>query len=162
VSRRKPSADDWRRAVFAANKLLPPASRLCLVYMADFMDSRRFVSRPRHLIAKDLGVSERSVDKFIGQAHTAGFLDTVTPGRKGVTAVYHGTFPGPQREHCVRPKKGSQREPDVRAESAQNVRAETGLSANTGFAPLVTESNGEAPCEQCADTGCADCCGWSA
>lgn len=160
---RPASVADWKRAVFAANGVLPPAARLCLVYLADHMREKkngipRWVSRPRHLIAKDLGVSSRAVDKFISQAHTAGFLTTVTAGRKGTTAEYQGLFPNsPKREQSVRAKSAPQRERNVRAKSDQNVRAMSGVSANTVFAPVVPTG-----CLTCGDDGCAECCGGAA
>ena len=102
--RRVRTVEDWRRMLFRSSSIAPRV-RLGLLDMADFMNEDRVVSRPRHLIASDMGITERSVDRIISAAHEAGLLSTVRRGQKGVTAVYQGTFPTPvQRDNRCRPE----------------------------------------------------------
>lgn len=107
MSRTKRTADDWRKAVF--KHPAKPSVRLGLIYLADFMDSDRKVSRPRKLMAADLGVSERTVTDMIVGAHDAGLLSTVRPGHKHLgPAVYQALFPDVTANHVVRAKKSTE------------------------------------------------------
>lgn len=165
------SVEDWRREVYRARVVVTSAGvkvrvtstvRLGLIYLSDHMKGDRTVSRPRHLMAADLGVSERSVDNIISAAHVAELLDTVVKGHKGVTAVYQGVFPTTfSANPGVRAKNRVQREETPRPESAPNLRAESPFSANPGV--RTTKSNHESPvgCEVCADEGCSNCEGWA-
>lgn len=99
------SVEDWRRAVFGSRSISDKV-RVLLLYLADRMDSNRKVSVPRSEVAVALGVSERRVSERVTDAHAAGFLVTVTHGQKGVTAVYQGTWPDPQRDSMSPPDNG--------------------------------------------------------
>jgi DNA-binding Lrp family transcriptional regulator len=66
---------------------------LCL-YLADHMGERdRKVSVPRQRIADALGIHKARVGERLTKAVEAGFLDRVSRGHNGRTAVYQGTRP---------------------------------------------------------------------
>lgn len=147
--------DDWRKAVFRGSKLASAGCRVYLLYLAEYMNrTTKIVSRGRHLVAADLNVSERVVNKYNSEAIDAGFLSVVVRGRKGVTAVYQGTFPERvQREHIVPAETASQGERFVPAENDRNVPPETPFRGNTWFPP---SSNAGTPVE-CVTPGCWGC-----
>jgi len=165
MSRTMRNAEDWRRVVFRI--AIKPSIKVGMIYLADWMTTDRRVSRPRHLMARDLGVSERTVDKMISGGHDAGLLSTITKGHNGTTATYQGLFPGRRKqllqsptkgEHSVRATGDVKGEPRVRAIDSQSVRATRGNSANTGFAPIDTHRSPEPDgCETCGDAGCSEC-----
>ena len=93
MSKRR-SVDDWRYAIFRSTQL-GDRTKVLLLYLSDHMQPNRKVSIPRAQIARDLGRSERRVTERIAEAHDKGWLDTITRGQKGITAVYEGTFPDP-------------------------------------------------------------------
>ena len=177
VSGNKRGPEQWRRVVFRESGLAPLGCRLFLVYIADHMDSRRVTSRPRHLIAADLGVSERAVCRYVEQAHEAGFLTTLVRGHKGITAVYQGTFPTAQREHRVRPETpvqqdtrcpaetpvqqdnfGVQQDNLLPAENDQTCPAETPFSRTHAVVPIESTTHREfAGCDTCHGWGCERC-----
>lgn len=162
MSRRKRTAEEWRRAVF--RHCAKASIRLGLIYLADYMDAERKVSRPRHLMAADLGVSERSVTEMVRGAHAAGLLSTVAPGRKGRTAVYQGLFPRADSGNPVVPAmRAVQGEETQRAENYEFLPPMGPFSGN----PVVpTSSTQSAPstCPYHADDGLpcpTDCRGYS-
>ena len=104
MTRRRRTAEEWRRAVFRT-QLVSARTKVYLLYLADFMDAGRQVSRERRLVAVDLGVGERTVDRMTTEARDGGFLSTIVPGRKGVTAVYQGLFPTSQRDSSCRAER---------------------------------------------------------
>jgi hypothetical protein len=139
VSRAKRTAEDWRRAVF--RHPAKASIRLGLLYLADFMDSNRKVSRPRKLMAFDLGVSERSVTEMVRGAHDAGLLSTVTPGRKGTTAVYQGLFPSANSGNPGVPAmRAVQGEGTQRAENYEFLPPMGPFSGNPGVPTSSTQS----------------------
>lgn len=149
--------------VFGSQGLAPHGCRLCLIYLADFMTTDRKVSRPRHIIARDLGVSERVVDKYVNQAHEAGLLATISAGHRGMTAVYQGTFPDQKREHGVRPFKGERANATNALSRHESFALSKRESANTVFAPIPKSSKSElTACEPCGGHGCSACCGGAA
>lgn len=93
-NRRTP--EDWRRAVFASPRIGDPV-RVLLLYLADHMRQDRKVSIPRKRIATELGKSPRRIDERFARAREAGFLDVVSSGYRGHTAVYQGMFPSAER-----------------------------------------------------------------
>lgn len=141
---------DWQRVVFRCQSVRS-VTKVGLIYLSHHMRADRTVSRPRRLIADALGISERTVDRIVVDAHEAGLLSTVVRGRKGVTAVYQGIFPDPV-----------QSDTPSRAETAQTVALKTDISpfsATTCGAPVVTTGEPEPfGCEVCGDAGCSECC----
>ena len=157
------NAEDWRRMVFGSQGLAPHGCRLCLIYLADFMTTDRKVSRPRHLIARDLGVSERVVDKYVSQAHEAGMLATITAGHRGMTAVYQGTVPDRKREQGVRAIGGKSANATNALSRHESFALSMRKSANTVFAPIHSSTKSElTSCEPCGGNGCSVCCGGAA
>lgn len=88
---RRRTVDQWRAVVFAAT--IPDSVRVYLLKLADHMDARRFVSVPRSQLAAELGRHEQRIAERTKAAIEAGFLDTISPGFKGHTAIYQGMFP---------------------------------------------------------------------
>ena len=90
MSRR--TVEQWRREVFRS-----PVSanvRLLLIYMADHMRERdKHVSIPRAQMAKALGWGEQRVSERLREAVDYGFLCAKSPGYRGHTAEYQGTWP---------------------------------------------------------------------
>lgn len=155
---RKRGPEQWRRVVYRESKRAPLGCRLFLVYLSDHMDMRRIVSRPRHLVANDLGVSERAVTKYVAEAHSAGFLSTVVRGQKGITAVYQGMFPNSQGEPRVPAEKSVQGERNEPPEHDQSVPPERGFRGNHVFPPIESTGHREIPtCASCHGWGCERC-----
>lgn len=121
-----------------------------LLYLADFMGTDRKVSRGRHLIARDLGVSEASVKRRVTEAHELGFLSTVQRGQKGITAVYQGTFPalaGRSVGQHVDPQRNRETDPLKPRSAGQHVDP-----------PRDTHNSPRVPgCDVCGDDGCREC-----
>lgn len=88
--RRTPN--DWRKAVLR-DPGITDSTRVLLLVLAEHMRSNLHVSVPRRDLARWLNRSEKRIQERIKQAHEAGLLDTVSPGHRGHTAVYHGLFP---------------------------------------------------------------------
>ena len=127
--------EQWRRSILKAEGI-KPGPRLYLTYLAEHMNHKRIVSRPRHLIAKDLGTSPRTVDYWNSAAVKAGLLSVIVRGQKGVTAVYQGLFPDVQRATCLR------------AETDVKLRAElpnTPVQRAKDCAPVVPQTTRTAP-----------------
>jgi hypothetical protein len=85
---------DWRSAVLLSPRITD-ATRVLLLLMADSMKPDQTVSVPRHVLAAQLGRHERRITERLGKAVEAGFLESVTPGHRGHTAVYRCRFPIP-------------------------------------------------------------------
>ncbi len=84
--------EQWRQEVFRSP--ISANVRLLLIYMADFMRERdKHVSIPRSKMAKALGWSEQRVSERITEAIELGFLYPKSPGYRGHTAEYQGTWP---------------------------------------------------------------------
>jgi hypothetical protein len=88
---RRRTLDQWRAVVFAAT--MPDSVRVYLLKLAEHMDARRYVSVPRAQLAAELGRHEQRIAERSRQAIELGYLDTISPGYKGHTAVYQGLFP---------------------------------------------------------------------
>lgn len=159
MTRRKRTADDWRKVVYGTRKsVISWSCKVYLLYLSDWMGAERKVSRPRHLVAADLSVSERAVTRMTAEAHDAGFLSTVVRGRKGVTAVYQGVFPDRVSGTTVVPLKqpGSsvQRDKLLPPESGRFCPPETAFSGTTVGPPIETT---EQQCVACSGWGCERC-----
>ncbi len=163
MSRVRRTAEDWRRVVFRARWVVTPDGQehkvraetsLTLLYLADFMTIDRQVSRGRHLIARDLGMSEASVKRRVAEAHTLGFLSTVRRGQKGITAEYQGLFPKVTAGRSAGQHVDPQRTPDSDPLKPRSVGQHVDPPIDTHRAPQL------AGCETCADDGCSNCEGW--
>lgn len=122
--------EQWRKAILKADGI-KAGPRLYLTYLAEHMNSKRIVRRPRHLIARDLGVSIRTVDYWNTAAIEGQFLSIVRRGQKGVTAEYEGLMPDVQRASCLR------------AETHRKLRsehAETPVQRAKDCAPVVPKA----------------------
>jgi hypothetical protein len=82
----------WRAEVFRS-PVITDSVRVLLLAMAEQMGEDGRVSVPRSALAVLLGRQPRRVTERIGLAIDAGFLDRVTTGKPGVTAVYRATLP---------------------------------------------------------------------
>lgn len=99
------SVEQWRRLVFASQKLEAAPKVLCL-YLADHMSPRdRKVSIPRDRIALALGINENRVSDRFKQAVAAGFLSRVSRGFNGRTAVYQAIRPSSDRDNRALPTR---------------------------------------------------------
>lgn len=155
MSRRRRTADDWRKVVYRTRKdIISWPCKVYLLYLSDWMGAERKVSRPRHLVAADLAVSERAVTRMTAEAHEAGFLSTVIHGRKGLTAVYQGIFPDVQRDNSCPPKSAVQRDKPLPPESGRFCPPETAFSGTTVGPPIETT---EQQCGACNNWGCERC-----
>ncbi|WP_147381487.1 hypothetical protein [Nocardioides immobilis] len=148
-------------------QLVSARTKLYLVYLADFMDAGRRVSRERRLVAADLGVGERTVDRMTNEARDGGFLSTIVPGRKGVTAVYQGLFPTSQRDSSCRAELDaddlSQRDSYGGPEMSETVALKPRSARQHVGAPVVT-TDAPSTCPYHADDGLpcpTDCRGYS-
>lgn len=149
-----PTVNDWRKAVFKAQSV-SWRTKTYLLYLADHMKlSTRQVCRQRHLVAADLGVSQRTVDRMAADAHDAGFLATIVRGRKGTTAVYRGVFPRPQRDNSCRPETPFSATLGGHLNCPETVALKAGSARQQDGAPLVTT---EPPCDVCNGWGCERC-----
>lgn len=84
----------WYREMLRDRRLLA-RTKLLLVVLADAMDVRGYVSVPRSRLAAQLGVVPRRITESVKEAKEAGWIDVVTAGRPGTTAVYVATLPPP-------------------------------------------------------------------
>lgn len=125
---------EWRKAILKAEGL-KAGPRLYLTYLSEHMNQDRKVSRPRHLIARDLGASSRTVDYWNTAAVKAGLLSVVVRGQKGVTAVYQGLVPDVQRATCLRAEPYAK----LRSELPQ-----TPVQRAKDCAPVVPKTTGTA------------------
>lgn len=141
------TVEEWRTAILKVDGL-KPGPRLYLAYLGEHMDHLRIVARPRALIARDLGVTSRTIDNWNTAAVRAGVLGVIERGQKGVTAVYQGLFPDPVSARSTLRSKPVQREDCIRAETRTKFRAEptrTGLQRETGCAPVVPQTTRNPP-----------------
>lgn len=89
--------DKWKARV-PKTPSLSHGTRLFLVHvLARHMASDGFVSRPRHELAAEAGVSPRQVARYISSAVANGWLVLVAGGYRTMTAEYQATFPEAQR-----------------------------------------------------------------
>lgn len=86
---------DWVDAIESTSDLPPWVKRVLLAY-ADKMNATRVTSVPRSKIAETLGIAERNVTKALTIAKRRGWLIVLSPGERGLTAVYQGTFGSPK------------------------------------------------------------------
>lgn len=136
------TVEEWRTAILKAEGL-KSGPRLYLAYLGEHMDSRRRVARPRDLIARDLGVSSRTIDNWNTAAVRAGVLDVIERGQKGVTAVYQGLFPDPLSGRNLLRADQVQSEDCMRPETRNRFRADptrTGLQRERDCAPVVPQT----------------------
>lgn len=91
--RRIRTTSDWTDAISASTDIPTWVKRVLLEYGVH-MDNRRSVSYPRVKIATSLGIAERNVTKALTHAKSSGWIVVVTPGQRGRTAAYQGTFGG--------------------------------------------------------------------
>lgn len=125
----------WRALVYRyRGPAVGNGVRVLLLYLADHMNSHRYVSVPRQRIAHDLGVSESEVRTRLTAAHKAGLIDTVQRGQKGRTAVYQGLFSGYPGVSTERPRKGTGNRPP-----------ENGFSGYPGVPTSSKRNESEAP-----------------
>jgi len=91
------TVQEWRAEVFryrTSGTPLSDAARVFLLYLADHMHADRTVKRARRIIARDLGVTPRTITRYVEQATNVGFLSCVQAPKKDRTAaVYQGIFP---------------------------------------------------------------------
>lgn len=108
------TVEQWRRVVIRSPRI-SDAVRVYLLVLADHMRADRTVSVPRARIAEQMGRHPQRIAERTRAAHDAGFLDTVSPGYKGHTAVYQGLFPeaeeAPKRTDLQYPKELLERYP---------------------------------------------------
>lgn len=135
----------WRAAVFR-DPQLSNASKLLLVYLADYIRADRSVSVPMPRICRDLGVGRSRVAERIGQARERGFLTVRSPGVRGRTAVYEALIvSGPRTQSEGRQAADSARSPDTiasvnRTESAGPLSVTRPGFCPDGGAPVVSNS----------------------
>lgn len=153
MSRPDRSVAEWRAAVFKAAGL-SWRTKTYLSYLAVHMKNNRQVSRKRTLVATDLGVTERTVDRMNTDAIGAGYLRVVRPGQKGVTAVYRGTFPEIQRDNSCRSEVQFSATLGGRLNCPETVALNGGSARQHGVAPLVST---EPQCNACHGWGCERC-----
>ena len=92
--RPRKTVEQWRTAVYGS-ATISDAVRVYLLRLADHMKADRTVSVPRSQLARELNRHEQRIAERTRAAIEAGFLDTVSSGYKGHTAVYQGMFPTP-------------------------------------------------------------------
>lgn len=93
--RRPASVDHWLGSVKLTRRI-PFSVRMALDRLGPHIDPATFLIRyPRAEFANDLGISVRTVNRYMAAACVAGYLAPVTRGHKGVTAVYRATLPAP-------------------------------------------------------------------
>jgi hypothetical protein len=170
--RRQRTADDWKATVYGTRMKL--STKVYLIWLADHMTpTDRKVKEPRDKVARALGISTRAVDNANTDARTTGFLSVVVAGRKGVTAIYQGTFPDLQREQRLRAEDAlaaardtfrlvAQREDSPRAENDPTLRSETPETSVQREDRVRTYVSGHptfTACEPCSGNGCPLCCG---
>ena len=110
----KRSLNDWRRAVYKAQGLKGNVQVLLLL-MSEYMHANRHVSVPRSELAEKLGVHEQRVADRIKAARDHGFLNIVSRGYRGHTAVYQGTFPNIKADSVREPS--TQEAPRIRMQT---------------------------------------------
>jgi hypothetical protein len=93
------------------------STRVLLLVMAEHMRDNLTVSVPRKDLARWLNRSEKRIQERIKHAHQAGFLDTVSPGHRGHTAVYAGLFPDADRGTATRALSGAANRTPMKAHS---------------------------------------------
>lgn len=125
---RRRSPTEWRRVVLASPRITD-STRVLLLELAEHMEPDLTVSMPRVELAAALNRSERRIAERIAAAHEAGFLDTVSPGYRGHTAVYIATFPDSERVT----------QPSTRSDSERVTKANTQRGAHGGH-PLRPQS----------------------
>ncbi len=119
----------WYREMLRDGRLLS-RTKLVLVVLADRMDLRGYVSIPRSRIAEYLGVVPRRITEGIKEAKEAGWLDVVTAGRPGVTAVYVATIPSAAARDGapIRPNKRQRDSAYIRTKRADDMGLSTAPS----------------------------------
>lgn len=166
MGRRRPTPEQWREAVYKS-QAITDAVRVVLLLLADYMRQDRTVSVPRATIANKLGRTERRISQRIADAHHAGFLDTISKGYRGSTAVYVGTFPDPERvtvsstllvSKSVTLSTLERVPPGGPTISTADLSASPHrLNSSTYEEHLPSTAASRLPCLTCADDGCADC-----
>lgn len=164
---RKRTAYDWRREVFRS-----PVSanvRLLLVYMSDYVRERDMnVSIPRTKMAGALGWSEQRVSERLTEAAKLGFLDSVSAGYRGHTAVYQATFPDVPITKSVRKNRTLPRDqkhgrftPGKRPEDTDTTtRADPAVGPTVGDVGIDEETEdrpARGPVTECVWHGWAQC-----
>jgi hypothetical protein len=109
--------DAWRREVLRSGRI-SDSVRVLLLVLADNIRGKDRISLPRNEIAKTLGRSPQRITERIHLACEAGFLDRVSSGKPGRTAVYQALIPRSEGPRVRTSRKGPdsryQRGPDVR------------------------------------------------
>lgn len=78
--------DQWQRKRVPAG-----VTRLC-AYLARWMDKQLRCWRPRAQMMRDLGVSEKTVKRWIQASIALGFLERIEGGYRGKVTVYQGRY----------------------------------------------------------------------
>lgn len=79
----------WRRAALAST-VLTDAAKVLVAVLADCVKVNGTISVPRADLADRCGCSDRQVSERLKQLVEARFLDRVSAGKRGHTAVYRG------------------------------------------------------------------------
>lgn len=82
----------WRRAVYASSTLTS-GQKVVLLFMGENMSAKGIVSTPRLVVAESLRVDPARVTEAVAAARRNGYLDTVSRGKPGFTAVYQALLP---------------------------------------------------------------------
>lgn len=101
----------WRRAVYRHSQVTN-ATRVALLYLADYATPDAKVSVPRSQIAEALGVRPQRVTERLTEAKALGFLDDVVRGQPGRTAVYALLVPADSGDGKKVGKRSRKRAPD--------------------------------------------------
>lgn len=97
--------DAWRREVLRSG-LIPDSVRVLLLVMADHIQGKDRISVPRNRLSEILGRSPQRITERIQLACEAGFLDRVSLGKPGRTAVYQALLPSSKGPRVRTSRKG--------------------------------------------------------
>lgn len=122
--------EKWKGRVVKANAL-SHGTRMFLVHtLSKHMKADGFVSHPRWKLASDAGISERQVTRYITNAVNTGWLVTLQPGYRSMTAEYQATFPNPQSGtqdvSLSEPEKGDANRPSLGVTNTSRFPAQKG------------------------------------
>jgi hypothetical protein len=96
----------WLGEVYGSH-LITDSTRVVLLRLCQNMDRRGYVSMPRSTLAAELNRHGARITERIKLAKEAGFLDVVTAGKPGITAVYRAMLPAAVMVRTGAPQHGA-------------------------------------------------------